>query len=300
MHCIDSDQVVTLAKQPNSKDNIAAITMARNDSFFLSRWIEYYGTQLGFENLYIILDGTEQEVPNNALNSNLCCIPHLQLSRSAGDKHRIQIINKLATALLKKGYIATIGCDADEFIIVDPAKHLSLKSYILQMKKLNKPAISALGIDLAQNRRCEGKIQNEKSLLEQRRYGVLCSRYTKCSIRYSENVRWGSGFHRLKGHSYYIAPDLYLIHTGYCDYDLVVNRIQDNSRNKEGWQKHLQRRTQSIQKASTQTARDADSVLHKARYLQRIFRQPHALNKPLMPTKPIVIHLPERFTQVHI
>ena len=46
--------------------HIAAITMARNDEFFLSRWVEYYGRELGIENLYIILDGTDQDAPKNA------------------------------------------------------------------------------------------------------------------------------------------------------------------------------------------------------------------------------------------
>lgn len=47
--------------QNNSEANmttkrIAAITMARNDEFFLNRWIKYYGEQIGTENLYIYLD----------------------------------------------------------------------------------------------------------------------------------------------------------------------------------------------------------------------------------------------------
>ena len=32
---------------------IAAITMARNDDFFLNRWVRYYGEALGYEHLYI-------------------------------------------------------------------------------------------------------------------------------------------------------------------------------------------------------------------------------------------------------
>ena len=32
---------------------IAALTMVRNDDFFLRKWVEYYGSELGKENLYI-------------------------------------------------------------------------------------------------------------------------------------------------------------------------------------------------------------------------------------------------------
>ena len=33
--------------------NICAITMVRNDDFFLRKWISYYGKELGEENLYV-------------------------------------------------------------------------------------------------------------------------------------------------------------------------------------------------------------------------------------------------------
>ena len=41
---------------------IAALTMARNDDFYLRKWVEYYGGQLGKGNLYIYLDGLDQVV----------------------------------------------------------------------------------------------------------------------------------------------------------------------------------------------------------------------------------------------
>ena len=31
--------------------HIAALTMVRNDEFFLRKWVEYYGRELGRENL---------------------------------------------------------------------------------------------------------------------------------------------------------------------------------------------------------------------------------------------------------
>ena len=46
---------------------IAAITMARNDDFFLNRWVRYYGEALGYEHLYIYLDGLEQAIPTRAI-----------------------------------------------------------------------------------------------------------------------------------------------------------------------------------------------------------------------------------------
>lgn len=100
---------------------IAAITMARNDEFFLSRWVKYYGRELGIENLYIILDGTDQNAPKNAKGVNIIKIPHTEMSRAAGDKYRIGKISDLANDLFKK-YDIVIGCDSDEFLIVEDRK----------------------------------------------------------------------------------------------------------------------------------------------------------------------------------
>ena len=95
----------------NSKKlkRIAAITMARNDDFFLSRWIEYYGAQIGTENLYIYLDGTDQNVPKNAGNAHVKKLPHTDMSRAAGDKYRINLMSDLAADLFARGYDIVIA-----------------------------------------------------------------------------------------------------------------------------------------------------------------------------------------------
>ena len=80
---------------------IAAITMARDDDFFLSRWIAYYGKNLGTENLYILLDGMDQNIPENAGDAHITKLAHTSMSRAAGDKYRIKKISNLAHELLK-------------------------------------------------------------------------------------------------------------------------------------------------------------------------------------------------------
>ncbi len=51
----------------NTKEKrIAVISMARNDKIFIQKWINYYGSEFGFENLYLILDGHDQNIPENS------------------------------------------------------------------------------------------------------------------------------------------------------------------------------------------------------------------------------------------
>ena len=112
---------------------IAAITMARDDEFFLSRWIAYYVKQFGTENLYILLDGTDQKIPENVGHAHITKLPHTPMSRAAGDKYRIGKISELAHELLKS-YDIVIGCDSDEFLVVDPRTKKSLAQYLSEIK----------------------------------------------------------------------------------------------------------------------------------------------------------------------
>lgn len=282
------------------KSPVAAITMARNDNLFLERWIDYYGNALGHDNLFILLDGDDQPKPRNTERVNIEVLPHKILGRAEGDKYRIGCLNALADKLFSEGYQAVIGSDADEFIIVDPQMGRSLREYILNLKSEGCASVSALGIDLAQNLRSEPEIDFSQSLLTSRQYGVLSSRYTKASILLKRGLKWGSGFHRIKGRQFYIAPSLYLIHTGYCDLKLIERRIADNSRLKGGWQRHLARRSRSIRYASKRKVHDGDKLFSRTRKLQSFFRQPHAINKPLMPTRALVVKLPQRFASIFI
>lgn len=278
---------------------IAAITMARNDLFFLSRWIEYYGRELGKEHLFITLDGEDQELPYNYEGTNIRKLPHRNLTRAKGDKYRIGLLSDLAKNLFNQGYDRVIGTDADEFIIVDPKLDISLREYLSQTPI--RSTISPLGLDLGQRRQEEpNALDPTKSLLAQRRYAVLSSRYTKASIL-AKPLRWGSGFHRVKGHNFHIAPDLYLVHTGYCDLELIAQRAGDSARIDAGWEAHLGRRARTVALTTHTEPIEGDLIFKRARKLQSIFRPIFALNKPMMPyLKDKVVRLPNRFDRVFI
>jgi len=54
----------------NINKNIAVLSMVRNDNFFISKWIDYYGQIFGFNNLFLILDGFDQPSPEKAEKIN--------------------------------------------------------------------------------------------------------------------------------------------------------------------------------------------------------------------------------------
>jgi hypothetical protein len=268
--------------------SIAAITMARDDEFFLSRWIAYYGKQFGTENLYILLDGTDQNAPGNAGRAHITKLPHTPMSRSSGDKYRIGKLSELAHELLKK-YDIVIGCDSDEFLIVDPKTKKTLKEY-LSNKKF-KTTLSGLGLDVGQHLYTEAILDKDAPFLEQREYALLSTRYTKPVI-INRPVFWGSGFHSIKHHNFHLDKNLYLLHFGAIDMDMLEQKAKKRGAD---WVNHLRRRGNGTINAVTKSKPHGEKWLSIARTLQTYCRPVYALRKPAMLGLKPVVKIPARF-----
>jgi hypothetical protein len=270
---------------------ICAITMARNDSFFLERWIAYYGKQLGEENLYIYLDGVDQSIPKNNGKANVIHCERVAEHVVKAEKRRLGFLSDVAAELLKK-YDLVIGVDADEFLVVDPECGQSLAQY-LSTVSINS-CLSGLGFDIGQHLTLEPTLDYSKSFLEQREYALLSSRYTKPSV-ISKPVRWGSGFHRVKGHNFHIDPNLYLLHFGSVDMEMIRMRFQDKDRMATGREKHIQKRAKTMHIISAKNALTNEKWLIFVRWFQTFVRPVFAWNKPSMAFWNAVVKVPERF-----
>lgn len=267
---------------------IAAITMARNDEFFLTRWIKYYGEMIGTENLYIYLDGTDQKIPNNAGTANITKLPHTDMTRSVGDKYRIGLINDLAKKLLKT-YDIVIGCDCDEFLIVDPAVNKNLAEYLSELKIKN--TVSGLGLDIGQNMKIEQTLDITKPILEQREYALLSTRYTKPVVK-NAPLDWGSGFHSISGHNFHIDKNLYLLHFGAVDMQMLEHKAASRG---PDWLNHLRRRGNGTINAVTNLPAHDEKWIKRARIIQTLARPIYAFDKPGMFGIQRVVKIPARF-----
>ena len=267
---------------------IAAITMARDDEFFLSRWIAYYGKQFGTENLYILLDGIDQNIPSNAGNAHITKLPHENMSRAAGDKYRIKKLSELASELLQS-YDIVIGCDSDEFLIVDSKTHQNLKQY-LSNKKIHT-TLSGLGLDIGQHLYCEAILDKHAPFLEQREHALLSTRYTK-PVVINKPVSWGSGFHSIHHHNFHIDKNLYLLHFGSVDLDMLEQKAKNRGAD---WLKHLKRRGNGTINTITRKKPKSEKWLRIARIIQTYCRPIYALRKPAMMGLKIVVKIPTRF-----
>lgn len=276
-----------MAHPPKS---ICALTTVRNDRLFLPKWVAHYGAALGHENLFVILDGHDQPMPDGIGGANVLRLPHRPAARAEGDRRRASIMSDFARGLLQVHDMA-IATDVDEFLVVDPAQGQGLRDYL---SGLQGAAISALGLDVGQHLEHEAALDPARPFLEQRRFAHVSARYTKPVI-ITRPLTWGSGLHRVKGHNFHIDPHLYLFHFGMVDKALAVGTLGDADRLAGGWAGHLARREQLFEIITRAKPRDGDSYFPTARRLQSLLRPLYALNKPgTLPGKPVVT-IPERF-----
>ena len=273
---------------------ICALTMVRNDEFYLRKWVEYYGRELGRENLYVYFDGTDQSVPSWCEGVNVTVCEKVVGKVARADKGRIEFLSGVAAGSFEK-YDLVIGTDADEILVVDPALGVSLREFL--SRQPISSSLSGLGVDVGQNTRLEGPIREDAPFLSQRHYGRLSSRYTKANVL-ARPLRWGSGFHRVKGHNFHITKGLYLFHFGYFDLGRIEARFADPSRRADGWTKHLAKRSKTIRLCSSRKAHKWECSVRLARWVQTLFRPPYALNKPSMLEQVVIVEIPERFHNI--
>ena len=276
------------------KKKICALTMVRNDDFYLRKWIAYYGAELGRENLYVYFDGKDQEIPSwcEGVNTMLCDkIPGKVVEL---DRLRLAFLSDQAEKLFHS-YDLVIGTDADEFVVVDPARGESLAEYLSNADIHD--SISGLGVDVGQHTGEEGDIRDDAPWLSQRHYGRLSTRYTKPAVL-ARPLRWGSGFHRVKGHNFHIAKDLFLFHFGYFDMGRINARFADPSRREGGWTKHLHKRSKTIRLVTNRKHHEWEPAVRNARAIQTVFRPPYAWNKPAMFEMVVIVRIPDRFSKI--
>ena len=273
---------------------VAAISMVRNDVFFADKWISYYGTQFGYENLYLIIDGIDQPLPKEASKINCFQIPHQNLKRAKGDRKRAKNISEFASTLYPK-YKAVLAMDIDEFLVVDPKMKISLKAYL--KKDFNTDSISALGLDVGQHPKFENAIDLKKTFLSQRQFAKVSDRYTKPIVSFKA-IQWGSGFHRIKGQNYIIDPNLFLFHFGLVDKETSMQKSNDNELLTSGWRGHVRRRLSLFNELETTSPLEGDMLFDQARAYLNKTRKWYSWNKPAPLKFPSIIKIPKRFQKI--
>lgn len=282
-------------KKADGLKKICALTMVRNDEFFLRKWISYYEKQLGRENLYIYFDGTDQVIPEFTKGTNVLVCEHINVDVKIGEKRRAKTLSEEAARLLDR-YDMVIGTDVDEFLAADPATGMNLREFLSRQKIGN--TISGLGMDVGQVLEQEGDIDPSRPYLRQRKYAAVYPRYSKPSVL-ATKCRWGSGIHRVKGKNFHIVKDLYLFHFGGFDFTRLKSKMTDQELLDNGWGRHMRKRaatiytvTDIVNRGGTWKWNTATKVLRR---MQQLCRPIFAWNKPTVFGIKAIVEIPERF-----
>lgn len=190
----------------------AAVTMVREDAFFLGAWLHHYGKLLGRQNCYVINHGFGPDVAAQAEGCNIIGIP--------GDPHknfdvkRWGMLNGLLGGL-RKYYRHVIVGDVDELVVVDPGHGMNLAEYLEAAPE--RRVLTPVGLEVIHRIDVEAAPVTD-AILGPRRFVRPAPHYSKpCIVSTATKLARGGHFAQ---HPKLHAPDeLYLFHLKFCDFD---------------------------------------------------------------------------------
>ncbi|MHA6324145.1 glycosyltransferase family 2 protein [Roseivivax sp. CAU 1753] len=200
----------------------AALTMVRDDAFFLDKWLRYYGGLFGRENCYVINHGRGEMVADMAAGCNVIGLPgdpHPQFERK-----RWRLLNSMVTGLLGYYTHVVVG-DVDEVVVIDPETGHDLLSW-LEAKR--RPRVyTPVGLDVTH------RIDRESDeigdhVIGPRRHVKLLPHHSKPCIL-GKPAQLSRGGHFAKAEKLNTPEGLYLLHLKFCDFGQYVEAM--NRRN---------------------------------------------------------------------
>jgi Glycosyl transferase family 2 len=196
--------------------SVFAMTFAYNESFFLPRWVNYYASQLGAENLFVLDHGSTDLSTLGLGPVNIIRVP-----RTIYDEvKRVTFASHMHSALLQY-YDSGFVMDADEFIVADPIRYKNLNEFASQTPAT---ALACVGLELCHIPGKEATYQPHLPILFQREHVLFDSWICKRSFA-SQPIRFGGGFHT-SDQPVIFDEDLFLIHLKNFDYQYRMVRQQ--------------------------------------------------------------------------
>ncbi len=201
---------------------VAAITMVRDDPFFLRAWLHYYGTMLGRENCYIVNHGRGADVVAAAAGANIIGIPGEHHKNF--DMKRWRLLNGLVGGL-KSYYDHVIVGDVDELVVLDPAAGMTLLDWLKTVPA--DRVLTPLGLEVVHRIDIEPEAITTH-ILGPRRHARIAPHYSKpCVI--STGTKIARGGHFTQYDKLHTPEHLYLFHLKFSDFPTYVDVM--NARN---------------------------------------------------------------------
>ncbi|MEL7213808.1 MAG: hypothetical protein AAGK92_14180 [Pseudomonadota bacterium] len=199
--------------------SLAFLTMVRDDDFFLRLWVNHYRQIVEPENLFILFDGQDQDIPDFAADCRTIRLPQA-VHAEGWDDNRWAMLSDIASGLTRV-YDRVVVNDVDELIVIDPDHPVGLRDYIL-----DHPAdvISPFALEVVHRTDVQpDPFDAERPLLSQRPHVRINASYCKPCIT-SVPLRWSLGGHYSSHPELYLDRNLYLFHLRYFDREMLLSR----------------------------------------------------------------------------
>lgn len=206
-----------------TKAPMAAMTMLRGDHFYLRRWVDYYGAQLGREHCYVLMHGEDPKIREIAEGCNVILLPY-DASRWSFNQRRWQMMS-LFTSGFTRYYNWVLCGDVDEIVVVDPAVAGGLLDYLGRFEGKPPRVITPFALEVVHNPTLEPEpITEGRNILDVRRIFRLNANYCKpCITR--NRITFAPGGHFADEKEGHLDPALYLFHLRFVDYQMTHDRL---------------------------------------------------------------------------
>lgn len=192
---------------------LAAFTIARNEAFWLPRWLRYYA-KTGAD-LYVL----DHESDDGSTDNSAGGFVRFAVTRPHTDDvgWMLRTVEEFHAKLFEQ-YARVIFAECDEFLVPDPAAFPDLKAYLEATPKwaVNR----AIGFNLCPGRTWKRVEMWDKTLIS------------------DMPLRWEPGFHRPHAELRLdVAPDarLLLLHGHYLDRETQWERLAQRRRGREAY-----------------------------------------------------------------
>jgi hypothetical protein len=188
--------------------------MFKDEVEFLPIWKNYYGTQAGEENLFLIDHGSDVMPASEANSMNLITLPKSPQSESI----RVSAIRDFTSYLLHY-YESVIYTDIDEMLVPQPGVYVNLVDFCV--RNPNRVPY-AVGLNIQHIPDTEAAFNPSEPILLQRSWvrfvGAMCK-----PLIVRKAVNWGVGFHSVDCEA--CVSDLFLFHLKWFDRDVGLTRL---------------------------------------------------------------------------
>lgn len=188
---------------------VAVLTMARDEGSMLRRWVDHYTAHVGAEHVHVI-DDNSSDGSTDDLGCTVLRIPPLR--RESFETARMRLVSRLAAGLLE-AYDAVLFCDADEFVIPDPARHESLRHFVAA--RPGRQAVGVVGLNVLHDAASEEPLREDLPILSQRRYLKFLPLMCKPALKWAA-ADWAHASHGVLC-PFEVDPELWMFHMKFAD-----------------------------------------------------------------------------------